>query len=61
MKDLFPVYYILPKPIQAIIEKYGEEQVLSVENIKKFQQELNEVGYEFDYGLGCIPFNLREL
>jgi hypothetical protein len=57
-KDLFEEYKSLPSYIQSILSDYELED-FDYEKCKQLQQELECVGYTFDYSLDAEPFNLR--
>lgn len=58
IKDLFEEYKSLPNNIKSILSYYEMED-FDYEKCKQLQQELECVGYTFDYGLDAEPFNLR--
>lgn len=59
--DLFEKIDTLPEWVQEIINKYSENDAMTSKELDKFQDELWELWYTFDYGLDMIPFELREL
>jgi hypothetical protein len=60
--DLFEHWELIPKNVQAILEKYNEdEQPNDYETLRKLQSELNEIGYNFNYGLDAEPFSLHQM
>lgn len=58
--DLFENISELPQHIQDVISKYPTDS-LEYFTAKMFLEELELVGYTFDYQLDGIPFNLRKL
>ena len=64
-KDLFAYYWELPKDVQSIIFYYDElfetGEQCKYETCRQLAKELTLKGYEFEWGLDGIPFNLRKL
>lgn len=61
-KDLFENPELLPKDIQFILERYNDLDIrmgLTYTNLIQMGKELAIYGYEFDFGLDCIPYNLK--
>lgn len=64
MKDLFEHYQEQPEPLKAICDKWSDKECkegLDYNDCKAFLQEVEAIGYTFDYGLDAEPFNLRKL
>ena len=57
--DLFEHYESLPLEIQAVLSKYSELDN-TYENCRLMQDELEALGYTFDWDLDAIPYDLRE-
>lgn len=57
--DLFEQWEKLPQPVQDILSKYSEAENYS--ELEAMLSELKPLGYIFDYGLDCSPYNLRPL
>ncbi len=57
MEDLFEIYETLPFEVQGIILKYADG--LDYDQCQQMQKELNKLGYDFDYGLDAIPYDLK--
>jgi hypothetical protein len=58
--DLFDDYENIPPNIQAILEKYEMEDN-DYNTLGDLQEELEEQGYTFDFGLDATPYNLRKM
>lgn len=58
--DLFEHYDELPKKVQAILEKYENEEP-DYTTLESLQGELEEQGYTFEYGLDYEPYGLRKM
>ena len=64
MKDLFEHYEDQPAYLKIICDKWQqklEEDGLDYKNCKSFLNEVEKIGYTFEYGLDAEPFNLRKL
>jgi hypothetical protein len=59
--DLFKNVESLPQNVQNVIEKYDEDWEYTYENCANMQDELEELGYTFDYYLDATPYNLRKM
>jgi hypothetical protein len=60
--DLFENYIEQPPELSKICEKWGHkiEKGLSYKQIRKFLDEVEAIGYTFDYYLDAEPYNLRK-
>lgn len=64
MKDLFKTPSKLPKKVQAILYRYNDLDIkmgLTYTNLIQMGKELALYGYEFDFYLDCVPYNLRKV
>lgn len=59
-KDLFLKYETLPDDVKAILDKYSEEDA-TYESLAAMTNELEPLGYTFDYYLDAEPYNLRKI
>lgn len=61
--DLFEYYDEMPPKLAKIINKYSDkfEDGLDYEDTKKMLQQVEKIGYTFDYGLDNIPYGLRPI
>lgn len=57
---LFNYINQLPVKVQAVVLEYAKDD-LTFEECKQFQDELEQLGYTFDYGFDCVPYGLRKL
>ena len=63
-KDLFETPELLPKDIQVILERYNDFDIkmgLTYTNLIQMGKELAIYGYEFDFYLDCVPYNLKKI
>jgi len=60
-KDLFVNYKKQPKQLQTIIEKWGDVicENPDYRNIQNFLNDVESIGYTFEYYLDAEPFALR--
>lgn len=56
--DLFECYDSLPEKVKAVFNHYSEFDQ-NYENCVDLQKDLNLLGFDFDFGLDAVPFNLR--
>jgi len=63
-EDLFQNQDVLPASVKELVEFYTrkieEDEGNSYHHCAMFQDDMNLMGYTFDYGLDGVPFNLRE-
>ncbi|OLF82047.1 hypothetical protein AWH63_10940 [Marinobacter sp. C18] len=60
--DLFQSIETLPEPVQEVIERYSaQHDEVDYLLCKAFLEELEPLGYTFDYGLDGVPVDLREI
>lgn len=63
MKDLFQYQDELPSHIQAILRQFNDLELdrgVQYTDLIKLGQELAIYGYEFEFYLDCVPYNLRK-
>jgi hypothetical protein len=63
MKDLFNHYQDQPEPLKKICDKWQqklETDGLDYKDCKSFLNEVEKIGFTFEYGLDAEPFNLRK-
>jgi hypothetical protein len=58
MRDLFEIPDLIPKDVHDILATFEDNTYEECERIKN---ELEQIGYTFEYGLDAEPFNLRKL
>lgn len=62
--DLFEYYELLPKEASKIYWKYSEigaSEGFNYDTCAEYLEEMNAVGYTFEYGLDGEPINLRKI
>lgn len=59
MKDLFETPELIPLDVQAILESFDEESSNTYLELARLVNELEVLGYTFDYGLDAEPYGLR--
>ena len=60
MKDLFEYPELIPENIQAIMDSADEDKD-PYKECERMLEEMNELGYTFEYGLDGVPFGLTKL
>ena len=63
-KDLFEQPSKLPKKIQAILRQYNDlemERGIQYADLIRMGKELANYGYQFDFYLDCVPYNLQKI
>jgi hypothetical protein len=64
MTDLFECPELLPENIQSILSRYNDleiEKGVQYTDLMQMGKELAYYGYEFDFYLDCIPYNLQKI
>ena len=64
MKDLFEFPELLPLDIQYILEQYNDLDIrmgLTYTDLIEMGKELAIYGYQFDFYLDCVPYNLQKI
>jgi hypothetical protein len=64
MKDLFECPNKLPKNIQAILKRFNDleiERGIQYTDLVQMGKELAYYGYQFDFYLDCVPYNLKKI
>lgn len=60
--DLFEYYELIPPHVKKILDKYNEGlEDGDYKTLEKAKNELESIGYTFDYDLGGGAFNLRKM
>lgn len=62
--DLFKHEELQPKELNNIINNWSEKlnsDSMNIAECNKLQQEINEIGYTFHYGVDAVPYHLREM
>jgi hypothetical protein len=58
MTDLFETPELIPNNVMSILETFEDN---TYDECDRIQNELEHIGYTFDYYLDAEPFNLRKL
>jgi hypothetical protein len=64
MQDLFEKPNLLPTKVQAILNQFNDleiEKGIQYADLINLGQELAIYGYEFDFYLDCVPYNLKKV
>jgi hypothetical protein len=64
MKDLFQYQNELPSHIQSILRQFNDLELdrgIQYTDLIKLGQELAIYGYEFEFYLDCVPYNLKKV
>jgi hypothetical protein len=64
MQDLFEMPELLPTPIKAILSRYNDlemEKGIQYADLIQMGKEMAIYGYEFEFYLDCIPYNLKKV
>jgi hypothetical protein len=59
MKDLFETPELIPSDVQAILETFDEDKPNTYLELDRLVNELENIGYTFDYYLDADPYGLR--
>jgi hypothetical protein len=59
MRDLFETPELIPQDVQAILETFNEDSPNTYIELARLTNELEEIGYTFDYYLDAEPYGLR--
>lgn len=63
-KDLFETPELLPTPIQSILNRYNDLEIkkgIEYTDLINMGKEMAVYGYEFEFYLDCIPYNLKKI
>lgn len=64
MKDLFETPELLPENVKAILSRYNAleiEKGIEYADLINMGKEMAIYGYEFEFYLDCIPYNLKKI
>lgn len=59
--DLFDNYDLQPSELKNIISKYSISEDMTYIQLQALLEEVNNIGYTFDYGLDGVPYGLRPI
>ena len=61
MKDLFETPELIPTEVKAIMDTFNEYSGNEYLELDRIVNELNEIGYTFDFYLDAEPYGLRPI
>jgi hypothetical protein len=61
MKDLFLYPELIPQEVKKILDSFDEDCEDTYSELARLVDDLEKIGYTFDYYLDAEPYNLREL
>ena len=61
MKDLFETPELIPSEVQAILETFDEDCNNTYNELDRILNEIQPLGYTFDYYLDAAPYGLRPI
>ena len=61
MKDLFETPELIPSDVQATLESFDEESPNTYAELDRLVNELESIGYTFDYFINAEPYGLRPI
>ena len=61
MKDLFETPELIPSDVQAILESFDDESPNTYVELDRLVNELEIIGYTFDYFINADPYGLRPI
>ena len=61
MKDLFETPELIPNEVQAILETFDEDSGNTYLELARIVNEIEPLGYTFDYYLDAEPYGLRPI
>ncbi len=60
MKDLFETPELIPSEVQAVLDTFNEDSNIYWE-LDKILNQVEKLGYTFDYYLDAEPYGLRPI
>lgn len=61
MKDLFETPDLIPIDVQIVLETFNEDCANTYHELQRLIDEIEPLGYTFDYYLDAEPFGLRPI
>ena len=61
MKDLFETPELIPNEVQAIFDTFDEDSDNTYFELDRILNEIEPLGYTFDYYLDAEPYGLRPI
>jgi len=60
MKDLFETPELIPSEVQAVLDTFNEDSNIYWE-LDKILNQVEKLGYTFEYYLDAVPYGLRPI
>jgi len=61
MKDLFETPDLMPIDVQIVLESFDEDAPNTYHELQRLVDEIEPLGYTFDYYLDAEPYGLRPI
>jgi hypothetical protein len=61
MKDLFETPDLMPIDVQIVLESFDEDAPNTYHELQRLVNEIEPLGYTFDYFLDAEPYGLRPI
>jgi hypothetical protein len=61
MKDLFETPDLIPIDVQIVLESFDEDSPNAYHELQRLVDEIEPLGYTFDYYLDAEPYGLRPI
>ena len=61
MKDLFETPDLIPIDVQIVLESFDEDAPNGYHELQRLVDEIEPLGYTFDYYLDAEPYGLRQI
>lgn len=61
MKDLFETPELIPNEVQLVLETFDEDCDNTYHELDRILNEIQPLGYTFDYYLDAEPYGLRPI
>jgi len=61
MKDLFETPDLIPIDVQIVLESFDEDAPNTYHELQRLVDEIEPLGYTFDYYLDAEPYGLRPI
>jgi hypothetical protein len=61
MKDLFETPDLMPIDVQIVLESFDEDAPNTYHELQRLVDEIEPLGYTFDYFLDAEPYGLRPI
>ena len=61
MRDLFETPELIPENVQAVFDTFDEDSANTYYELDRILNEIEPMGYTFDYYLDAEPYGLRPI